>query len=253
MPVYTSEGLILRTYKLAETDRIVVFLTRDRGKRRGVAKGARRARSKFAGALEPLTHASIGYFEREQRPLVRLNYVEPQHSPLAIRNPEALAYVGYFAELLDEWAAEAAPNERMYRLGACVVEALTANVDVETLARYFEFWLLRLQGVYPSIRACDRCGGGLESGARLTPDDHMLVCRECGRVSGGLRLSAAALGFLLRARGTPPERIADVDLSPSVARELELVHAKLMTTHLEKELKSTRVLRELRDLTGPHL
>ena len=43
MPVYTSEALILRTYKLGEADRIVVFLTRDRGKKRGVAKGARRA------------------------------------------------------------------------------------------------------------------------------------------------------------------------------------------------------------------
>ena len=55
MPVYTSEALILRTYKLGEADRIVVFLTRDRGKKRGVAKGARRPRSRFTGALEPMT------------------------------------------------------------------------------------------------------------------------------------------------------------------------------------------------------
>ena len=59
MPVYTSDALILRTYKLGETDRIVVFLTRDRGKKRGVAKGARRAKSKFAGALESLTRARV--------------------------------------------------------------------------------------------------------------------------------------------------------------------------------------------------
>ena len=47
MPVYTSDALILRTYKLGEADRIVVFLTRDRGKKRGVAKGARRAQVAF--------------------------------------------------------------------------------------------------------------------------------------------------------------------------------------------------------------
>ena len=55
MPLYTADALILRTYKLGEADRIVIFLTADRGKRRGVANGARRPKSKFAGGLEPLT------------------------------------------------------------------------------------------------------------------------------------------------------------------------------------------------------
>ena len=77
MPLHTADALILRTYKLGEADRIVVFLTDDRGKRRGVAKGARRTRSRFAGGLEPLTRARLAYLERERRDLVRLNYVEP--------------------------------------------------------------------------------------------------------------------------------------------------------------------------------
>src|SRR4026209_146878 len=84
MPVYTSEALILRTYKLGETDRIVVFLTRDRRKKRGVAKGARRAKSKYTGALEALPRAGVAYYERELRDLVRINYIEPQRSPLAV-------------------------------------------------------------------------------------------------------------------------------------------------------------------------
>ena len=62
MPLQTAEALILRTYKLGEADRIVVFLTRDRGKRRGVAKGSRRVRSRFLGALEPLTLGRVTYF-----------------------------------------------------------------------------------------------------------------------------------------------------------------------------------------------
>ncbi len=69
MPLYKTEALILRTYKLGEADRIVVFLTRDRGKKRGVANGARRPRSPFAGALEPLTRVGVGYYEtRTARP-----------------------------------------------------------------------------------------------------------------------------------------------------------------------------------------
>src|SRR5215207_7015749 len=103
MPVYTSEALILRTYKLGEADRIVVFLTRDRGKKRGVARGARRAKSRYTGALESLTRAGVAYYERELRDLVRINYVEPQKSPLSAVitvdiGASVLGHVGYFAE-----------------------------------------------------------------------------------------------------------------------------------------------------------
>src|SRR5207244_7778600 len=148
MSVYTSDALILRTYKLGESDRIVVFLTRDRGKKRGVAKNARQSRRRFGGALEPLTCGRVGYMERERHDLVSLNYVEVLRSPLSALDGEALGYVSYFAELIDEWAPEADPNETLFRLGASMVEAIATGVPIEPLARYFEFWLLRLQGVY---------------------------------------------------------------------------------------------------------
>src|SRR3954471_3145468 len=179
MPVYTSEALILRTYKLGESDRIVVFLTRDRGKKRGVAKGARKAKSKFIGALEPMTRAGVAYYEREQRDLVRLNYVEPQCSPLSAASSEAFGHVGYFAELIDEWAPEAHADERLYRLGSSVIDAIAAEAPVEALARYFEYWLLRLQGVYPSIRQCPGCAGGLTEGASMPPREELYICRTC--------------------------------------------------------------------------
>ena len=147
MPVYQGEALILRTYKLGESDRIVVFLTKDRGKKRGVAKGARRPKSRYMGALEPMTRAGVAYYEREQRELVRLNFVEPMRSPLSASG-DVLGYVGYFAELIDEWAPEAHADERLYRLGASIVDAMAAGAAAEPLARYFEYWLLRLQGVY---------------------------------------------------------------------------------------------------------
>src|SRR6187399_3750998 len=103
MPLYTTDALILRTYKLGESDRIVVFLTRDRGKKRGVAKNARQSRRRFGGALEPMTFGRVGYLERERRDLVSVHYVEALRSPLAAMDRDALGYVAYFAELLDEW------------------------------------------------------------------------------------------------------------------------------------------------------
>src|SRR6266480_5486702 len=160
MPLYTADALILRTYKLGESDRIVVFLTRDRGKKRGVAKNARQSRRRFGGALEPMTCGRVSYLERERRDLVALHYVEVTRSPLSALDGEALGYVGYFAELIDEWAQEADPSETLFRLGASMVEAIAAGVPIEPLARYFEYWMLRLQGVY-------KTDAGLSEEARL--------------------------------------------------------------------------------------
>ena len=129
MPLYTADALVLRTYKLGEADRIVVFLTEDRGKKRGVAKGARRSRSRFVGALEPLTLVRLAYFEKEQRELVGLNYAEPACSQLKAR-PEALGHIEYFAELIDQWAQDGDPKERLYRLGAALLDELAEGGSV---------------------------------------------------------------------------------------------------------------------------
>jgi DNA repair protein RecO len=212
MPLHTTDALILRTYKLGESDRIVVFLTRDRGKKRGVAKNARQSRRRFGGGLEPMTCGRVTYFERERRDLVLLQYVEPTRSPLSAVDGEALGYVGYFAELIDEWAQEADPNETLFRLGASVVDAIAVGVPIDPLARYFEYWLLRLQGVYqPDPQASDE-----------------------------------ARAFLAAARDCSPFALMDVPASRQVLRELEAAHRALIQTHLEKDLKSVRVLRDIR-------
>jgi DNA repair protein RecO (recombination protein O) len=247
MPVYTSEALILRTYKLGEADRIVVFLTRDRGKKRGVAKGARRPRSRYMGALEPMTRAGVAYFEREQRELVRLNYVEPSRSPMSAASLGALGHVGYFAELIDEWSPDAHADERLYRLGSSMVDALAAGTPVDRLARYFEYWLLRLQGVYPAIGACAGCGGGLGDGAVMPPRDHVFICRGCGPSGSGTLVSAEAMRFLKASASVAPEGLEALPLAAISSRQLETAHRRLINLHLEKELKSARVLREMRE------
>jgi DNA repair protein RecO (recombination protein O) len=212
MPLYTTDALILRTYKLGESDRIVVFLTRDRGKKRGVAKNARQSRRRFGGALEPLTCGRLAYFERERRDMVRLDYVEQMRSPLSAADGEALGYASYFAELIDEWAPEGDPNEALFRLGSSMVEAFAAGAPSEPLARYFEYWLLRLQGVYDA----------------------------------GRRMSDDARAFLESARSSSPMAMAGVKVSTRVLQELETAHRELIAMHLEKDLKSLRVLKEMR-------
>lgn len=254
MPLYKTDALILRTYKLGEADRIVVFLTRDRGKKRGVANGARRPRSAFAGALEPLTRVGVTYYEREHRELVRLSYAEPQQSPLLALRPDALSHVGYFAELIDEWAAEGDPDERLFRLGTATLDALAAGVPTGALARYFEYWLLRLQGVYPPYVVCHRCGTAFDRddpSAWLEPDAHVFSCRACAggfdeEAPRGVRVSGPALAWLAAFARTSPLDLPAAGLPDLVDRELEAVHRALLRVHLEKDLRSARVLRDLR-------
>ncbi len=260
MPLYTAEALVLRTYRLAEADRIVVFLTRDRGKKRGVARSAQRSRKRFGAALEPLTRAHVAYFEKEHRELVSLNYAEPITSPLSAGSAEALAHVGYFAELIDAWAQDADPDERLYRLGTSVLDAITHGVAIEPLARYFEYWLLRLQGVYPPHLACHACGVALaaegDGGAYLAVGSHVFTCQRCAPAvdrngeGPGRSLSRGALAFLAAARSQTPEQIGGVRLTRQVARELETVHRAVIALHLDKTLRSDRVLAEMRKVTS---
>jgi recombinational DNA repair protein (RecF pathway) len=212
MPQYATDALILRTYRLGESDRIVVFLTRDRGKKRGVAKHARQSRRRFGGGLEPMTCGRVAYIERERRELVFLHYVEPIRSPLLTADGSALGYAEYFAELIDEWAQDADPNENLFRLGWSVVDSMIEGVPIEPLARYFEYWLLRLQGVYQ-------------------PDP---------------RVSEGARAFLTAARERSPLGLRDVTVSRQTLAELEAAHRALIRTHLEKDLHSVRVLRDMR-------
>lgn len=251
MPVYKSEALILRTYKLAETDRIVVFLTRDRGKKRGVAKGARRPRSRFTGALEPMTRGEIQYYEREQRDLVRINFVDPLRCPMSAstigdERDLALGHVGYFAELIDEWAPESHADERLYRLGSSIADAVASGAPVDRLARYFEYWILRLQGVYPVLNACPGCGASFNGSAVMPAREHMFVCRKCSPGTSGTTLGRDALQFLRAAGASAPDRLEALALPAMASRELETAHRRLLNLHLEKELKSARVLREMR-------
>jgi DNA repair protein RecO (recombination protein O) len=56
---YRDDGVVLRTHKLGEADRIITLLTRQNGRVRAVAKGVRRTKSRFGGRLEPFTHVDV--------------------------------------------------------------------------------------------------------------------------------------------------------------------------------------------------
>src|SRR5579862_3037081 len=59
MHVFRDDGVVLRTQKLGEADRIITLLTRQNGRVRAVAKGVRRTKSRWGARLEPFTHVDV--------------------------------------------------------------------------------------------------------------------------------------------------------------------------------------------------
>ncbi len=117
MGVSETEAIVLRTYKLAEADKIAVFLAQNSGVMRGVARGARRLKSKFGASLEPFTLVSLSYFEREGQELVSIRQAEILRSYFGLsQNTEIVNGLEYICGLILEFTPPHEPNEKIFRM-----------------------------------------------------------------------------------------------------------------------------------------
>ena len=244
MPVRRAIATVLRSYKVGETDKIVVFFTLPFGKLRGMARAARRMRSRFGGSLEIGTEVELTFFEKESRELVsvdRCDIVRSRFSELG--EPILASTLGYVTDLVDHFALEREANTRLYRLLRATIEALEVDASPETKARYFEAWLLRLVGFYPRRKNCPSCGRALaDEGARYLAVEHRLECLRC--LDSGILLSPRALQYLEVMWKTAPDVLAPPE-TEEVLRELGSFHYRLMQEQLEKDLKSHQVFEDL--------
>lgn len=242
-----DEAILLEVADLQEADRVVTFLSRQHGKKRGAARGAKRKFSRFAGELQPLAKSRVAWFEKEGRDLVRISAIEPlRASKRLLADLEGMLAAAYIGESVSTFAPEGEPVETIYRLLDATVEALEAGVDRDLALRYFESWLLRLSGIFPPPEECPSCGASLaESGAALATSGEALLCRRCARENAGaLPVSAAALELwrrigrerLLRLAENPPRRQALV--------EVEEVVGRIRRHFLQGEIRSYRVLQQ---------
>ena len=239
----SSDAFILATYPLREKDKIVSLLTRDAGKKRGVARGVRGARSPFAGLLEPMTEARVAYFEKEGRELVSirsLDAIRPSF-PLSKDLDRALL-VSALAESLQTFVSDSDPAEPFYRLARHVLDALFAGGAPAAVRAYFDVWVLKLSGLFPTPAECAGCGRPIGAGDPLLFDARRpgFVGAEC-RGGEVLRLSPPARGTLRLFLSAPLdpsaayEGVSEVSSLAGLARRHFLGH----------ELKSQRVLQEV--------
>ena len=170
MPLLRTDGIVLQTRDLGEHDRIVVLYTRDHGKLAAVAAGARRIRSRFAGALEPFTWGDAVGFERPGRGLVRLDHFDVRRPFRAVR--EDLERLGQGARMLEALMRLTADRDLFDAPGDVALG--TTNVDY-SLALYEEFQSdLRVTGDGTSINQTLEKAGRVDDFFQLT----MLMCRD---------------------------------------------------------------------------
>ena len=243
--VISSDALVLRTYKIGESSKVVVLLTRDRGKLRAVARGARGPRSRYRSSLEPLSEVRVGLYGRQGAELLRLGPCELIRSAFRAsgRGLESSMTLQYLADLVDAFAQDGEPEEKVYRLVCAVIAAADGGAAPETLRCYLEAWLLRLQGIYPPLDRCAACGLGLPAG-RLRYHDAArgFVCDDCGPVSGPV-LSLAGRVFLEQCFAKAPADLKEP--YPAEAMALEAFHQDLITRHLERAPRSQRVIKDV--------
>lgn len=182
-----TEALVLRTYNLADADKIVVCLTRNNGLVRGVAKGSRRLKNRFGASLEPFTHLQMSFYQKENQDLVSIRNTEILKSHFNLfSNAESLAALSYMAELVIEFSPPHQPNDKLFRMVKACLEAVAESPeDIQNILRYFEIWLLKLEGFLPDLRSCSECRHLFnESETTFIGLDLLMRCSSCSHGKG---------------------------------------------------------------------
>ncbi|HHY47145.1 MAG TPA: DNA repair protein RecO [Firmicutes bacterium] len=236
MSLYRAEGIVLRTRALGEADRIATIYTREAGKVRAVARGARRPRCRLSGSTEPFTHAEFLLFRGTG--LDNISQVEIRESFQAIRgNLGLMARASYMAELLDRTTEEGEPAPEIFQLLLKCLRMLAQQdgpgaVDPDTVLYAYEARLLRYLGYAPMLDRCMGCGGPM--GARrlvFYPSLGGVLCEGCRGNreqldTAGVEISRRSVEFLRWLLSGDLERLGYLRIPPSSKNEIrEVLHA----------------------------
>ncbi len=233
--LYRDKGIVLRTYKLGEADRIVVLITAEHGKVRAVAKGVRKTKSRFGGRLEPLSHVSLLLYQGRELDIVSqaesIDHFKALHDDLG-RLTRGIALL----EAIDQVAQEREPSPRLYQMLLGGLRALATD-DSPLLVGAFFWKLLGAEGVQPELDACVSCGAP-EPLVAFDLDQGGVLCRTCRR---GAPLSSAALALLRRVFGGDLAAVLREPAS-SVTHEVDTLAVAAMEHHIERRLRTVGVL-----------
>lgn len=234
---YRAHGVVLRTYKLGETDRIVVMMTEGHGKVRGVAKGVRKSKSRLGNRLEPTGHVSVQLY-RGKGELQTVTQAQTIDSFLSLRGDlDRLAAASAMLEAVDHMSLEGEANPEMYTMLVGALRKVDQDNPPMTTAGFF--WkLLALEGFQPQLNACVGCGTD-ERLSYFDLNSGGVRCEACRRgrpiSNDALRIVRLMLGGRLGAALQLPTTPASGEVNELAASAIE--------HHIERRLKSLAFLR----------
>ena len=209
----TENALILREVRFRESDRILTALTADAGKMTLAAHGALSKKSKIAAATQLLTYSELTLFEKNGRFAVREG-VTKEAFPGLRTDLKRFALGCYFAECLEQFAAEEQPEPELMQLGLNCLYALSEDLrDSEMIKAAFELRLMGIEGYAPNEGTCAVCGRADIQEPVFSPSEGQVVCRACRKTGGGFPLTEASLEAMRHVIQAPAKRMLAFRLS----------------------------------------
>ena len=236
MTLYRDEGIVLRTHKLGEADRIVVLLTEGHGKIRAVAKGVRKTKSRFGGRLEPPGHVSLLMYEG--RDLHTINQAETVEHHRSLREDlERMTDAMALLEAVDQVAQEGEPNAPVFKMLTAALRTLGEAPERPALLVGAFYWkLLTLEGVEPFLDRCAVCGDDAVVAFDFTEGG--ALCRAHRR---GPAVDPDALALVKRILGGGLAGV--LSLAPTTATlAASSLGTAALEAHLERRLRAVHLL-----------
>lgn len=241
------EAVVLRHGDWGEADRLLSLFTRQQGKLRAVAKGARKVRSRKAGHLEPFTRVSLLLARGRDFWIVTQAETVDAYLPLR-ENLLRTSYAGYVVELLDRFTYEEGENHSLYTLLVDTLARLSGGEDVFLTLRYFEIRLLDHLGFRPQLQQC------VQGGETIRAEDQFFSARGGGvlcPLHGSLapearRVSVEALRFMRHFQRSSFGDAQRAQVPEAVQQEMEGLIQYYLTYLLERGLNTPRFIRAIK-------
>ncbi len=239
-----TAGIVLKCTDYSETSKIVTIYTRDYGKVRILAKGAKRKKSEFLGILEPLSLLEIVYIEsRKSLHILKEAYLID--SNLEIRERLSRIASGLsFLSLIERTQPDEDPDPAIFELLSSSLSALQRVPLPENVPLVFQLRLLEHFGKLPGLISCGQCGSPLKGSAIYDPRSGDFLCEVCGK-DRKWSLSRGTLQALRRLAETPFERCGRIRLTKEQRAEITSVVRMMLQTAVEAELPAENVVSSL--------
>lgn len=249
---HKTTGFILHSLSYGESDLIVTFYSSEFGKLKGIAKGAKRSKKRFANVFEPFSLTNIIFTRKSRDMLAFIESCEIVDHYDAVRcDLEKTLTASYFIELADHFCPEGKKNEQIFGLLQAFLTLLGSGKTSEALVRFFEMRLLKFAGFEPALDRCIACKTPLTNGSAyyFHAREGGIKCSSCAKPERyDQSISAGAIRTLLLGKDMDMEKIKQVALSDVLAAECRELLGGFIFHVLNREVKSWKVMEQVRKL-----